>query len=208
MRTPAFADALVSGLSTSPATANEILGDLAEEWTEHVDQDGPGRARRWYWGQALRAIPHLLHQWWFHSHWPAIVLALVAAVISMLLLRFVGAGTTLLLLHTLGEWQPLYPDPRWTLFVLMPVLLLAGAFTDFAVGALVAVVVRRAPVVVLAWMWVLVVATDVSFYIVPPTGNVGFSVGAWLIGKLVALPLMVAGAVLVLRSRDRVRTAI
>jgi hypothetical protein len=153
MRTPAFADALVTGLSASPSTANEILGDLAEEWQAHVEQDGHAAAKRWYWGQAFRAIPHLLQQWWLQSNWTAIVVVLAAAVVARLLLAFAGAGATHALLRSGGEWQPLHPDPHWITWVMMPVLLATAAFTNVAVGASIAAVVRRAPMVVVAWTW-------------------------------------------------------
>jgi putative ABC transport system permease protein len=39
-----------------PASAEAITGDLEEEFSARVKSDGPGRARRWYWRQAIASV--------------------------------------------------------------------------------------------------------------------------------------------------------
>ena len=43
--------------SRLPAEDREFaIGDLEEEFLDRVERDGPARARRWYWRQALRSL--------------------------------------------------------------------------------------------------------------------------------------------------------
>ena len=61
-RPPRLAEWLV--YATAPAAdRREILGDLSEDFHLLVEQSPSGRARRWYWGQALRSIvPNLIQR--------------------------------------------------------------------------------------------------------------------------------------------------
>lgn len=53
---PRLARAILS--IVSPAEDRELLlGDLAERYRAIASSDGPARASRWYWGQALRGVP-------------------------------------------------------------------------------------------------------------------------------------------------------
>ena len=57
-------------LFTLPDTAEAIMGDLLEEFSQIADQAGVVFARRWYWRQALKTIVHLIYTayrtapWW------------------------------------------------------------------------------------------------------------------------------------------------
>jgi hypothetical protein len=206
MKPPAFADALVSGLSASPATANEILGDLAEEWQEHVDQDGPANAKRWYWGQALRAIPHLIQQWKRESPWTVVVGVVVVAVVARVLVALAGAVATAALYHSASYdgWQT-SPIRPWRVVFMLGVGV--ATLMNFGVGALIAFLMRRAPLMVIGWMWVLYMATDVSFGILPSLDHPVIAVVGWFISNAAAALMMVAGALVVLRRRERARSA-
>ena len=63
MNRPPFAERLLRGLLTDPALEDAVLGDLTEEWRSRVTRDGRMAATLWYWGQALRTMPHLLRDW-------------------------------------------------------------------------------------------------------------------------------------------------
>jgi hypothetical protein len=61
MNRPIFVERLLLGFVTDPALGDAILGDLTEEWRTRVTRDGRMSADFWYWGQAIRTMPHLLH---------------------------------------------------------------------------------------------------------------------------------------------------
>lgn len=63
MSRPPFAERLLLGLLTDPALGDAILGDLTEEWRTRTTRDGRMAADLWYWGQAIRTMPHLLRDW-------------------------------------------------------------------------------------------------------------------------------------------------
>ena len=63
MSRPPFAERLLLGFLTDPALGDAILGDLTEEWRTRIIRDGRMSADLWYWGQAIRTMPHLLRDW-------------------------------------------------------------------------------------------------------------------------------------------------
>jgi hypothetical protein len=63
MSRPPLAERLLLGLLRDPALTDAVLGDLTEEWRMRVTRDGRISADWWYWGQAIRTMPHLLHDW-------------------------------------------------------------------------------------------------------------------------------------------------
>lgn len=63
MSRPSFAERLLLGFLTDPALGDAILGDLTEEWRTRITRDGRMSADLWYWGQAIRTMPHLLRDW-------------------------------------------------------------------------------------------------------------------------------------------------
>jgi hypothetical protein len=63
MSRPPFVERLLLGFLTDPAVGDAILGDLTEEWRTRITRDGRLAANLWYWGQALRTMPHLLRDW-------------------------------------------------------------------------------------------------------------------------------------------------
>jgi hypothetical protein len=197
MKPPVFADTLVNGFAVSPATANEILGDLAEEWPGRLDRDGPRRAARWYWGQASRAIPHLFHQWWRETTFASIVAGLGAAVLMRLLLAMAFTAVS----------GPLYRNPN-SLGAVFVGLLIGRVVTDMVFGGLVAQLVRRAPLVYLTIAWVFALTTELSLRS-PHWGGGRFPVigitETVLVSVLVWLPVTLAGALLVIRTPERER---
>jgi hypothetical protein len=63
---PRTAERLLEALGAQPGFRDAVLGDLAEEYAIHAAREGVGRARRWYYHEALRATPHLLRDWTRH----------------------------------------------------------------------------------------------------------------------------------------------
>jgi len=60
---PKRTEALLQSLGADPELADDILGDLAEEFAVRRQWDGTTAARRWYYREALRTAPHLLRDW-------------------------------------------------------------------------------------------------------------------------------------------------
>jgi hypothetical protein len=56
-------------LFTLPDTAEAIMGDLLEEFSQIADQAGVLFARRWYWRQALKTIVHLIYTAYRTAPW-------------------------------------------------------------------------------------------------------------------------------------------
>ncbi len=56
---PRLADWLLS-LFVPSDQGPQILGDLLEEFSTIAARQGIGSARRWYWRQSVRAVPHLI----------------------------------------------------------------------------------------------------------------------------------------------------
>ena len=67
MSRPSFAERLLLGFLTDPALGDAILGDLTEERRTRVTRDGRISADLWYWGQAIRTMPHLLRDWYVNA---------------------------------------------------------------------------------------------------------------------------------------------
>jgi hypothetical protein len=56
-------------LFTLPDTAEAIMGDLLEEFSQIAHQAGVVFARRWYWRQALKTIVHLIYTGYRTAPW-------------------------------------------------------------------------------------------------------------------------------------------
>src|SRR4051812_18540864 len=63
MRPPVAAEALLTSLGARADFREPLLGDLAERFALRVERDGTASARRWYWREAVRTMPHLLGDW-------------------------------------------------------------------------------------------------------------------------------------------------
>jgi hypothetical protein len=59
---PRTAERLLEALGAEPEFRDALLGDLAEEFAIRT-ASGKRAARRWYWREALRVAPYLLHSW-------------------------------------------------------------------------------------------------------------------------------------------------
>jgi len=57
---PALAEGLVAGLIADAGLREAVLGDMAEEFADLRDRAGRQRASRWYWWQAVGAVPSLV----------------------------------------------------------------------------------------------------------------------------------------------------
>lgn len=82
---PRIAASLIKLFSQAKET-DSVLGDLSEEFSDLAMQSGAGRARRWYWRQTLKTLPHMLGSAYRVSPW----LITAAVVGGFLLSRLIG----------------------------------------------------------------------------------------------------------------------
>lgn len=57
---PRLAERALERLIVDDRVRDDVLGDLAEDFTAVAVTEGPGAARRWYWRQAARTAPSLV----------------------------------------------------------------------------------------------------------------------------------------------------
>ena len=60
---PRLAESFLASLGAQPEFRDGVLGDLAEELSLRAAWDGARAARRWYYREALRAVPYLFRDW-------------------------------------------------------------------------------------------------------------------------------------------------
>ena len=94
---PRVLECVLGALVPDPALREAVLGDMAEEFAERCADQDPVQARRWYRGQAIRSVPHLLAACW----WPAP--AMRERRFRALLGGVVGGYLILLLLHQAAQ---------------------------------------------------------------------------------------------------------
>jgi hypothetical protein len=64
MRPSRTIESILLALGASAEYRDDLLGDLAEELDLRARRQGEASARRWYYRESMRAVPHLLHNWW------------------------------------------------------------------------------------------------------------------------------------------------
>jgi len=142
-RPPRTWEALLDGFGASRPYAQDLIGDLAEEFALRAERDGRRSARTWYRNQTLRSVPHLFIDWFRAARrrdyarvltavWIAYFCAIVIGVMAFALL---GSVTT-----TVGHPLPLFANPAVIAFVVAMI----GAL---ACGYIVAALSRDAPLI-------------------------------------------------------------
>jgi hypothetical protein len=81
---PRFIESILEALGAETNFREALLGDLAEEFVARAERDGVALARRWYYRESMRAVPHLLRDSWRHLR-PRDVRDLAKVVITSLL---------------------------------------------------------------------------------------------------------------------------
>jgi hypothetical protein len=63
MKPPRTAETILRSLGARAIFSEPMIGDLAEGFVLRVEREGAGAARRWYFRETIRAVPHLLRDW-------------------------------------------------------------------------------------------------------------------------------------------------
>jgi hypothetical protein len=120
--------------------APPILGDLLEEFSTVASRRGIGPARRWYWLQSAKTVPHLLTAQFRSAPW-----RILATVIAGVLLQWL---TDALLLSGILYYPVHWPEPLRLLWMAAgdkasPLPFVAAIVAAISVGWIVASVSRR-----------------------------------------------------------------
>jgi hypothetical protein len=135
---PRAAERLVSLFVTREET-DFILGDLSEEFSRFAIESGIGAARRWYWRQALKSLPHLVWSAFRASPWSTTF----AVMAGFLLRRFVARGPDLVTFAVVEKFE--IHRHHFTLyrFLASTALDIEHVITFLLVGCVVALLARR-----------------------------------------------------------------
>jgi hypothetical protein len=85
MRPPWFTERLLGSFIENPAVAEDVLGDLTEEWHERSERHGPRAASWWYRKQAAKSVVHVFWSGRSPAPGPALFGAALAAGLPLLL---------------------------------------------------------------------------------------------------------------------------
>jgi hypothetical protein len=193
---PRFPERVLGALGATPDFRDDVLGDLAEEFVIHAEWDGPGRARRWYYREALRAAPYLLRDG-LRSLRPRDVFRLTGAILLALIGVRAFRAASFLVLNALLTALGL-PISTVPLIWLAPIFLLLNAITPTVGGYVAAWAHRKAPLLAAITLGVVWSAIDVATIAAHPEWPALYRFGA----PLIALVFTTMGGLLrVLKGR-------
>jgi hypothetical protein len=135
--TPRLAVWLVS-LFTRPDETESILGDLAEEYSQHAANSGDAAARRWYWRQVARTIVHLA----FAGMLKAPMVTAACVVAGSLLGRYAFALPKHGMEVVLDHYRLFESSPEMYLFWLTDATQILRLFGNVLAGSLIALAVK------------------------------------------------------------------
>jgi hypothetical protein len=149
IRPPRTIESVLHALGADADYRDDLLGDLAEELDIRARRDGERRARRWYYRESVRAIPHLLRSWWKHLRVLDVVDMVGVVVTSYVILVMVVLFVIAMLRAMLTAFGVVI-DPPASLFdnpLLFVVAAGFGAAGSVFGGWVAASLYRRAPLV-------------------------------------------------------------
>jgi hypothetical protein len=151
MRPPWFTERLLDSFIAQPEVSQDMLGDLAEEWHQRAESQGPRAASWWYRKQAARSVVHLLRSGCGPTLTPALLGAALAAALPLVL--FTGWAAVMTSVADLvlsmfgnggGEGGETLPLTRTAPAVWAARALIASSVCGFAGGLLLSLVSRVA----------------------------------------------------------------
>jgi hypothetical protein len=164
MRPPWVAERLLDSFIENPEIAEDMLGDLTEEWHQRSKSQGPRAASWWYRKQVAKSVVHLLRSGCGPALTPALFGAALAAALPLLLFTgWAGLMTSMadLVMGMLGngggDGGETLPLTRTAPAVWAARALIAAFFCGFIGGFLLALLSRVAGMVqvtLLAALWI------------------------------------------------------
>jgi hypothetical protein len=203
---PRTLESVLASLGAQPDFRDAVIGDLAEEFGEHAQRDGADAARRWYYREALRAIPHLVRSWARSVNRQELARVggiLVTAYTIVVIATVIAAGMARGLLASLGfsRTSPLpWSDPLLSAVMMIGLLMLGALWCVFA-GYVVAWLDSRTPIIAAtALVTVLACFGIVVSAVLHDSGNAHrFPVWFRCLASTVNMTATIAGAVVRVR---------
>jgi hypothetical protein len=190
----------------SPAAEGEsIPGDLLEEFSHLASEKGVVHARRWYWRQTVKSIPHLLAAGFRTAPW-----TITAIVTGAFLLRWFVSVLSRPAIHgaidaVLSRYQVYEHDPQAYIFWLTSSVFTVRLIVNALFGALVAVAVKGREMTATMTLGLVgsLLAIHATLLTVAKTGDYGVA-GTLPHTFAFSLAIVVAGAIV---RTYRARTA-
>lgn len=196
--TPPRGAAWLVSLFANAEEAESIFGDLSEEFSRLGSQSGVARARRWYWRQALKSLPHLFAATLRASPWSATV-AIAAGFLVRRLIGRLPEFATFAVIERFAIYEHHFTFYK---FLASTALDIEHIFTFLLVGCVVALVARQremAPAIALSAIFG-VMALVGSVFGVMRSGDYGYLLRlSWYFADSLAV---VAGAIVVRTLRS------
>ena len=149
---PPQSAAWLLGLFAAGDKRDLIIGDLSEEYFQRTSLSGRAPARRWYWRQILKSLPHLVGSAFRTAPWTTVF----AVVAGFEFRRLIGPRMEPAIFALIDRWQ-IYEHHYGTYrFLASTGLDIGHLMTYLLVGALVAFIARRsemAPAVALGLIY-------------------------------------------------------
>ncbi|HYD53400.1 MAG TPA: permease prefix domain 2-containing transporter [Gemmatimonadaceae bacterium] len=193
---PRTAELLLETLGAAPELRDAIVGDLAEEYAWLVDATTVRDARRWYWREALRAVPHLLRSSMRAATWGDVRrragIVLSAFAIGYVFMKIGGLGIHL-------AWRA-----PWTVESMPAIIAVSRAvWTAATLGAgyVAARIDERTPLLSAMSLALLFMSVDAVTPVILSGGAI--SIVSGLVASLDVAPFVVLGGWLRLRQLSR-----
>ena len=142
IKPPRWIERVLSSFGAEPTYRDALLGDLTEEFTIRVEEQGAAVARRWYFREAVRSVPHLLRSWLRRCS-PRDVLQLFGvAIAGAFVARLLGIAIRLAIVISFGvrpdsvaiaeiAWRDIIMSPdgwRWVAALLVEMPMVVAGF--------------------------------------------------------------------------------
>lgn len=99
---PRWVERLLSSFGAESSYCDALLGDLTEEFAIRVEEQGLDVAKRWYFRESIRSVPHLLRSW-MHRFGARDLMQLVALSIAAgFVMRLLGMAIRLAIVVSFG----------------------------------------------------------------------------------------------------------
>jgi hypothetical protein len=189
---PVVAEAILESFGADHEFRDAILGDLAQEHAQRVEQYGARPARLWYYRQAVLAMPALLRNWLSGAKWRDARRLLNVAALSYVLTMMIQVA----IFFVSALIMPLFTSPRipGTMAGQLTLGLAISIFGPACGGFVAAGLEEERPMigaaaVGFAWTAFLLTGMIISVLFLPV--QAGFNQGFFVAMRLAIIPVVV-----------------
>ena len=178
------------------ADGESITGDLFEEFSHLASEKGIVHARRWYWRQTVKSIPHLLAAGFRTAPWTITAVVTGAFLLRWFLSVLSSPAINGAIDAVLSRYRVYEHDPQYYVFWLTSSVLIVRLIVNALFGALVAAAGegRGMTATVTLGLGGILLAIHATLLTVAKTGDYGV---AWTLPHTFAfsIAIVVAGAI-------------